>query len=192
MKSSILQLFLTLINASEMFPSSKKDFLFITTCTLSLSLSLSFQASSVQRRLVRQWSGVESPLALIFQATLARHCQTCPKVSCWPHCWSSKLPKRGLFLILHKYKPSASDCQSTAGFTEKEEDVICEKLWLKICEKLWLKICTHLTQFGLVSSSYKLLFGFPYGFAKLNQSTNSETTMMSWCASGVRVHCSWR
>ena len=137
MKSSILQLFLTLINASEMFPSSKKDFLFITTCTLSLS----FQASSVQRRLVRQWSGVESPLALIFQATLARHCQTCPKVSCWPHCWSSKLPKRGLFLILHKYKTSASDCQSTAGFYWKRGR--CD-LWKAVIEDLWKAVIEDL------------------------------------------------
>ena len=141
MKSSILQLFPTLINASEMFPSSKKDFLFITTYTLSLSLSLSFQASSVQRRLVRQWSGVESPLALIFQATLARHCQTCPKVSCWPHCWSSKLPKRGLFLILHKYKLSASDCQSSAGFYWKRGR--CD-LWKAVIEDLWKAVIEDL------------------------------------------------
>ena len=132
MKSSILQLFLTL----QRNVSFVQKGLFV-----HYYMHIVFVFSGQLCRLVRQWSGVESPLALIFQATLARHCQTCPKVSCWPHCWSSKLPKRGLFLILHKYKPSASDCQSTAGFYWKRGR--CD-LWKAVIEDLWKAVIEDL------------------------------------------------
>ena len=161
-----------------MFPSSKKDFLFITTYTLSLSLSLSFQASSVQRRLVRQWSGVESPLALIFQATLARHCQTCPKVSCWPHCWSSKLPKvvSSWFCINTNRRPLI--VRAPQVFTEKEVMWFvksCDWRFVKSCDWRFAQILHSLGSSHHLTNCY---LDFPM---VLPNSTNLQIVRRQWC-----------